>query len=127
MTFDISCQMNLEHVSRDVIETGSINKLNGTKYVQLDDTQRTSFDGFHLSRDRLKDNPEDVDDDAISLARHISQLSFSIQLASCQEQQDLVGRIGLNSQPLVPYPFIKDTKRRLLPDRLTWNPNNNHL
>ena len=44
--------------------------IGGTKYLELDDTQFSSFNGFNLSRDRrLKDNIEDVDDDTINMVK----------------------------------------------------------
>ena len=46
--------------------------INGTKYLELDDTQFSSFNGFNLSSDRrLKSNIEDVDDDTINMVKNI--------------------------------------------------------
>ena len=51
--------------------------INGTKYLELDDTQFSSFNGFNLSSDRrLKDNIEDVDDDTINMVKNIKIKTF---------------------------------------------------
>ena len=47
------------------------------KYLQLDDTQFSSFNGFNLSTNkRLKDNIEDVEDDTINMVKHIKIKTF---------------------------------------------------
>ena len=51
--------------------------IGGTKYLELDDAQFSSFNGFNLSSDRrLKDNIEDVDDDTINMVKNIKVKTF---------------------------------------------------
>ena len=51
--------------------------VNGTKYLQLDATQFSSFNGFNLSSDkRLKDNIECVEDDTINMVKNIKIKTF---------------------------------------------------
>ena len=51
--------------------------IDGTKYLQLDDTQFSSFNGFNISSDkRLKDNIEDVEDDTINMVKNIKIKTF---------------------------------------------------
>ena len=82
MTFGITKKINLRHLNSDAIlkleaSTNIDSYINGTKYLQLDDTQFTSFNGFNLSSDRrLKDNIEDVDDDTIDMVKNIKVKTF---------------------------------------------------
>ena len=76
MTFGIAHTINLRHLNSDAVlrleaSTTTDSYIDGTKYIQLDDTQFSSYNGFNLSSDkRLKDNIEDVDDDTINCKKH---------------------------------------------------------
>ena len=64
MTFGIAHKINLE------ASTTIDSYIDGTKYLQLEDTQFSSFNGFNLSSDkRLKNNIEDVEDDTIHMVK----------------------------------------------------------
>ena len=82
MTFGIAHKINLRHLNSDAVlrleaSTTIDSYIDGTKYLQLDDTQFSSFNGFNLSSDkRLKDNIEDVDDDTINMVKHIKIKTF---------------------------------------------------
>ena len=73
MTFGIAHKINLRHLNSDAVlrleaSTTIDSYIDGTKYLQLDDTQFSSFNGFNLSSDkRLKNNMEDVEDDTINM------------------------------------------------------------
>ena len=55
--------------------------IDGTKYLQLDDTQFSSFNGFNLSSDkRLKDNIEDVEDDTINMVKKTLRLKHLLKI-----------------------------------------------
>ena len=60
MTFGIAHKINLRHLNSDAVlrleaSTTIDSYIDGTKYLQLDDTQFSSFNGFNLSSDkRLK-------------------------------------------------------------------------
>ena len=75
MTFGIAHKINLRHLNSDAVlrleaSTTIDSYIDGTKYLQLDDTQFSSFNGFNLSSDkRLKDNIEDVEDDTINMVK----------------------------------------------------------
>ena len=75
MTFGIAHKINLRHLNSDAVlrleaSTTIDSYIDGTKYLQLDDTQFSSYNGFNLSSDkRLKDNIEDVDDDTINMVK----------------------------------------------------------
>ena len=77
MTFGIAHKINLRHLNSDAVlrleaSTTIDSYIDGTKYLQLDDTQFSSFNGFNLSSDkRLKDNIEDVEDDTINMVKNI--------------------------------------------------------
>ena len=63
-TFGIARKINLRHLNSDAVlrleATITFDSyINGTKYLQLDDTQFSSFNGFNLSSDkRLRDRIE---------------------------------------------------------------------
>ena len=82
MTFGIAHKINLRHLNSDAVlrleaSTTIDSYIDGTKYLQLDDTQFSSYNGFNLSSDkRLKDNIEDVDDDTINMVKHIKIKTF---------------------------------------------------
>ena len=82
MTFGIAHKINLRHLNRDAVlrleaSTTIDSYIDGTKYLQLDDTQFSSFNGFNLSSDkRLKDNIEDVEDDTINMVKNIKIKTF---------------------------------------------------
>ena len=82
MTFGIAHKINLRHLNSDAVlrleaSTTIDSYIDGTKYLQLDDTQFSSFNGFNLSSDkRLKDNIEDVDDDTINMVKNIKIKTF---------------------------------------------------
>ena len=65
MTFGIAHKINLRHLNSDAVlrleaSTTIDSYIDGTKYLQFDDTQFSSYNGFSLSSDkRLKDNIED--------------------------------------------------------------------
>ena len=75
MTFGIAHKINLRHLNSDAVlrleaSTSIDSYIGGTKLLQLDDTQFSSFNGFKLSSDkRLKDNIEDVEDDTINMEK----------------------------------------------------------
>ena len=75
MTFGIAHKINLRHLNSDAVlrleaSTTIDSYIDGTKNLQLDDTQFSSFNGFNLSSDkRLKDNIEDVEDDTINMVK----------------------------------------------------------
>ena len=75
MTFGIAHKIYLRHLNSDAVlrleaSTSIDSYMNGTKYLQLDDTQFSSFNGCNLSSDkRLKDNIEDVEDDTINMEK----------------------------------------------------------
>ena len=75
MTFGIAHKINLRHLNSDAVlrleaSTTIDSYIDGTKYLQLDDTQFSSFNGFNLSSDkRLKDNIEDVEDDTVNMVK----------------------------------------------------------
>ena len=77
MTFGIAHKINLRHLNSDAVlrleaSTTIDSYIDGTKYLQLDDTQFSSYNGFNLSSDkRLKYNIEDVDDDTINMVKNI--------------------------------------------------------
>ena len=82
MTFGIAHKINLIHLNSDAVlrleaSTTIDSYIDGTKYLQLDDTQFSSFNGFNLSSDkRLKDNIEDVEDDTINMVKNIKIKTF---------------------------------------------------
>ena len=82
MTFGIAHKINLRHLNSDAAlrleaSTTIDSYIDGTKYLQLDDTQFSSFNGFNLSSDkRLKDNIEDVEDDTINMVKNIKIKTF---------------------------------------------------
>ena len=82
MTFGIAHKINLRHLNSDAVlrleaSTTIDSYIDGTKYLQLDDTQLSSFNGFNLSSDkRLKDNIEDVEDDTINMVKNIKIKTF---------------------------------------------------
>ena len=82
MTFGIAHKINLRHLNSDAVlrleaSTTIDSYIDGTKYLQLDDTQFSSYNGFNLSSDkRLKDNIEDVDDDTINMVKNINIKTF---------------------------------------------------
>ena len=82
MTFGIAHKINLRHLNSDAVlrleaSTTIDSYIDGTKYLQLDDTQFSSFNGFNLSSDkRLKDNIEDVEDDTINMVKNIKIKTF---------------------------------------------------
>ena len=82
MTFGIAHKINLRRLNSDAVlrleaSTTIDSYIGGTKYLQLDDTQFSSYNGFNLSSDkRLKDNIEDVDDDTINMVKHIKMKTF---------------------------------------------------
>ena len=82
MTFGIAHKINLRHLNSDAVlrleaSTTIDSYIDGTKYLQLDDTQFSSYNGFNLSSDkRLKDNIEDVDDDTINMVKNIKIKTF---------------------------------------------------
>ena len=75
MTFGIAHKINLRHLNSDAVlrleaSTTIDSYIDGTKYLQLDDTQFSSFNGFNVSSDkRLKDNIEDVEDDTVNMVK----------------------------------------------------------
>ena len=75
MTFGIAHKINLRHLNGDAVlrteaSTSIDSYVNGTKYLQLDETQFSSFNGFNVSSDkRLKHNIEDVEDDTINMVK----------------------------------------------------------
>ena len=75
MTFGLAHKINLRHLNSDAVlrleaSTTIDSYIDGTKYLQLDDTQFSSFNGFNLSSDkRLKNNIEDVEDDTIHMVK----------------------------------------------------------
>ena len=75
MTLGIAHKINLRHLNSDAglrleASTTIDSYIDGTKYLQLDDTQLSSFNGFNLRSDkRLKDNIEDVEDDTINMVK----------------------------------------------------------
>ena len=77
MTFGIAHKINLRHLNSDAVlrleaSTTIDSYIDGTKYLQLDDTQFSSFNGFNLSSDkRLKNNIEDVEDDTIHMVKKL--------------------------------------------------------
>ena len=77
MTFGIAHKINLRHLNSDAVlrleaSTTIDSYIDGTKYLQLDDTQFSSFNGFNTSRDlRLKTEIEDIEDDCIETAKNI--------------------------------------------------------
>ena len=72
MTFGIAHKINLRHLNSGLEASTTIDSyIDGTKYLQLDDTQFSSFNGFNLSSDkRLKDNIEDVEDDTVNMVKN---------------------------------------------------------
>ena len=82
MTFGIAHKINLRHLNSDAVlrleaSTTIDSYTDGTKYLQLDDTQFSSFNGFNLSSDkRLKNNIEDVEDDTIHMVKKIKIKTF---------------------------------------------------
>ena len=82
MTFGIAHKINLRHLNSDAVlrleaSTTIDSYSDGTKYLQLDDTQFSSFNGFNLSSDkRLKNNIEDVEDDTIHMVKKIKIKTF---------------------------------------------------
>ena len=82
MTFGIAHKINLRHLNSDAVlrleaSTTIDSYIDGTKYLQLDDTQFSSFNGFNLSSDkRLKDNIEDVEDDTINMVKNVKIKTF---------------------------------------------------
>ena len=82
MTFGIAHKINLRHLNSDAVlrleaSTTIDSYIDGTRYLQLDDTQFSSFNGFNLSSDkRLKDNIEDVEDDTINMVKNIKIKTF---------------------------------------------------
>ena len=82
MTFGIAHKINLRHLNSDAVlrleaSTTIDSYIDGTKYLQLDDTQFSSFNGFNFGSDkRLKDNIEDVEDDTINMVKHIKIKTF---------------------------------------------------
>ena len=82
MTFGIAHKINLRHLNSDAVlrleaSTAIDSYIDGTKYLQLDDTQFSSFNGFNLSSDkRLKDNIEDVEDDTVNMVKNIKIKTF---------------------------------------------------
>ena len=82
MTFGIAHKINLRHLNSDAVlrleaSTTIDSYIDGTKYLQLDDTQFSSFNGFNLSSDkRLKDNIEDVEDDTVNMVKNIKIKTF---------------------------------------------------
>ena len=82
MTFGIAHKINLRHLNSDAVlrleaSTTIDSYIDGTNYLQLDDTQFSSFNGFNLSSDkRLKDNIEDVEDDTINMVKNIKIKTF---------------------------------------------------
>ena len=82
MTFGIAHKINERHLNSDAVlrleaSTTIDSYIDGTKYLQLDDTQFSSFNGFNLSSDkRLKDNIEDVEDDTIHMVKNIKIKTF---------------------------------------------------
>ena len=82
MTFGIAHKINLRHLNSDAVlrleaSTTIDSYIDGTKYLQLDDTQFSSFNGFNLSSDkRLKDNIEDVEDDTVNMVKQIKIKTF---------------------------------------------------
>ena len=83
MTFGIAHKINLRHLNSDAVlrleaSTTIDSYIDGTKYLQLDDTQFSSFNGFNLSSDkRLKDNVEDVEDDTVNMVKQIKIKTFA--------------------------------------------------
>ena len=77
MTFGVAHKINLRHLNSDAFlrleaSTTIDSYIDGTKYLQLDDTQFSSFNGFNLSSDkRLKNNIEDVEDDTIHMVKRL--------------------------------------------------------
>ena len=82
VTFGIAHKINLRHLNSDAVlrleaSTTIDSYIDGTKYLQLDDNQFSSYNGFNLSSDkRLKDNIEDVDDDTINMVKNIKIKTF---------------------------------------------------
>ena len=82
MTFGIAHKINLRHLNSDAVlrleaSTTIDSYIDGTKYLQLDDTQFSSFNGFNLSSDkRLKNKIEDVEDDTIHMVKKIKIKTF---------------------------------------------------
>ena len=82
MTFGIAHKINLRHLNSDAVfrleaSTTIDSYIDGTKYLQLDDTQFSSCNGINLSSDkRLKDNIEDVEDDTINMVKNIKIKTF---------------------------------------------------
>ena len=82
MTFGIAHKIYLRHLNSDAVlrleaSTTIDSYIDGTKYLQLDDTQFSSFNGFNLSSDkRLKDNIEDVEDEYINMVKNIKINTF---------------------------------------------------
>ena len=83
MTFGIAHKINLRHVNSDAVlrveaSTTIDSYIDGTKYLQLDDTQFSSYNGFNLSSDkRLKENIEDVDDGTLNMVKNIKIKTFA--------------------------------------------------
>ena len=79
MTFGIA--INSDAVLRLEASTTIDSYIDGTKYLQLDDTQFSSFNGFNLSSDkRLKDNIEDVEDDTINMVKKTLRLKLLLKI-----------------------------------------------
>ena len=82
MTFGIAHKINLRHLNSDAVlrleaSTTIDSYIDGTKYLQLDDTQFSSFNGFNLSSDlRLKTEIEDIEDDCIETVKNIKVKTF---------------------------------------------------
>ena len=82
MTFGIAHKINLRHLNSDAVlrleaSTTIDSYIDGTKYLQLDDTQFSSFNGCNLSSDkRLKNNIEDVEDDTVNMVKKIKIKTF---------------------------------------------------
>ena len=77
MTFGIAHKINLRYLNSDAVlrleaSTTIDSYIDGTKYLQLDDTQFSSFNGFIFSSDkRLNDNIEDVEDDTVNMVKKL--------------------------------------------------------
>ena len=82
MTFGIAHKMYFRHLNSDAVlrleaSTTIDSYIGGTKYLQLDDTQFSSYNGFNFSSDkRLKDNIEDVEDGTINIVKNIKINTF---------------------------------------------------
>ena len=82
MTVGIAHKINLRHLNSDAVvrleaSTTIDSYIDGTKYLQLDDTQFSSFNGFNLSSDlRLKTEIEDIEDDCIETVKNIKVKTF---------------------------------------------------